>query len=331
MIRFTKEAISDFVRRWTLVIPYEIFIQIFVSIGLLPIVSFGIKRVLVYSGREAAGNLDIFLSFRNVPGILFLILSVFLLGYLILIEIGGILFIETANLKNEKITLVDVVGNAHGFWRKLFSPGIICLHDSDLKRTAGKNQKIWDLRKEELKEVDVGSWFSSEYSNQGIATLDEVLQYTKGKILLNIELKPNGDEDALVKEVVRLIQKQHMEEEVILTSLQYDILTLAKEMDSDIKTGYVFFSTIGDLFSYEVDVYSIEAQFLSEGLVEEIHQKGKAVHVWTVNDQEEATKFALYEVDSIITDEPKMVKEAVRQVEQMTVQERFLELMYLVE
>ena len=46
---------------------------------------------------------------------------------------------------------------------------------------------------EAIRAVDVGSWFGDGFVGQGIPTLAEVLQLSRGRIKLYIELKPLGD------------------------------------------------------------------------------------------------------------------------------------------
>lgn len=43
---------------------------------------------------------------------------------------------------------------------------VILLHDSTLKRVAGINKNIWDLDYADLQNVEVGSWFDVNFSEE---------------------------------------------------------------------------------------------------------------------------------------------------------------------
>ena len=57
---------------------------------------------------------------------------------------------------------IDVQETADGF-------AVLC-HDDTLKRVAFLNKKVSDLTLEELQTLDVGSWYSSEFSQERIPT-----------------------------------------------------------------------------------------------------------------------------------------------------------------
>ena len=50
---------------------------------------------------------------------------------------------------------------------------IVVLHDADLMRLAGTRLNIWDADYDDLRDLDVGSWFSPEFSDERIPTLED--------------------------------------------------------------------------------------------------------------------------------------------------------------
>ncbi len=86
---------------------------------------------------------------------------------------------------------------------------IIVMHDSNLKRTCGVDKNIWETTYEEIRYLDAGKWFDASFTGTTIPTLDEVVKYARGKIKLNIELKPSGYEKDFEKNVLDIIQKNH--------------------------------------------------------------------------------------------------------------------------
>ncbi|NLE38703.1 MAG: hypothetical protein GX621_11820, partial [Pirellulaceae bacterium] len=100
------------------------------------------------------------------------------------------------------------------------SDGIVVLfHDTDLRRVAGVDKRTWEISYDEMKRLDIGSWFSDEFSDQRVVTLAEAMDAVRGRLKLNIELKINGHGRNLESEVVRLIRQADFESECIVTSL----------------------------------------------------------------------------------------------------------------
>ena len=72
---------------------------------------------------------------------------------------------------------------------------LVVLHDEDLKRVAGDSRKIGELTFEEVRRLDVGSSFGPDFRGVGIPSLEEVLDYCQGRVLLNIEIKYRKGQD----------------------------------------------------------------------------------------------------------------------------------------
>lgn len=90
---------------------------------------------------------------------------------------------------------------------QMTSDGVVVVtHDSNLKRCTGKNAKVYDLTYAEVAQLDAGRWFSSRFADTRIPTLEQVLQLCRGRIGLNVEIKPSAATPALEAETVRLLR-----------------------------------------------------------------------------------------------------------------------------
>jgi len=69
---------------------------------------------------------------------------------------------------------------------------VVVIHDSDFMKLAGNRLKVWEGTLAQIREIDIGSWFAPEYSNERVPTLREVLAEVSGKSHLVIELKYYG-------------------------------------------------------------------------------------------------------------------------------------------
>ena len=187
---------------------------------------------------------------------------------------------------------------------------IVLCHDTSLKRVAGVNKKVSDLTLEQIKKLDVGSWFSSEYQGEQIPTLEEVMEYAKGKIDLNIEIKNLGNSSGLPEKVIELVEKHEMQEQCVITSTNRFYLKRVKVVNPEIRTGYIISAAYGNFYSDEfIDLISIRSSFVTERMIESAHEAGKAVHAWTVNGKVEMERLKQLGVDDMITDRPVLARE----------------------
>ena len=188
---------------------------------------------------------------------------------------------------------------------------IVLVHDKDLLRVFGIRKGIWEVTYDELKDLDSGGWFSSEFSDQRLQTLDQVIKAVKGKAMLNIELKFNGHQKQLATEVVRIVRENDFQDQCILTSLDYQGLRRAKAAGPEIRAGIIVTSALGDITKLETDLLSVSASAVSRDLIDRAHAKDLEVHVWTVNDVPTMNRLIGMGVDSIITDSPKLLGEVI--------------------
>ncbi|MCI5654413.1 MAG: glycerophosphodiester phosphodiesterase [Lachnospiraceae bacterium] len=187
---------------------------------------------------------------------------------------------------------------------------IVLCHDTSLKRVAGVNKTVSDLTLEQIKKLDVGSWFSSEYQGEQIPTLEEVMEYAKGKIDLNIEIKNLGNSSGLPEKVIELVEKHEMQEQCVITSTNRFYLKRVKAVNPEIRTGYIISAAYGNFYSDEfIDLISIRSSFVTERMIESAHEAGKAVHAWTVNGKVEMERLKQLGVDDMITDRPVLARE----------------------
>ena len=187
---------------------------------------------------------------------------------------------------------------------------IVLCHDTSVKRVAGINKKVSDLTLEQIKKLDVGSWFSSEYQGEQIPTLEEVMEYAKGKIDLNIEIKNLGNSSGLPEKVIELVEKHEMQEQCVITSTNRFYLKRVKAVNPEIRTGYIISAAYGNFYSDEfIDLISIRSSFVTERMIESAHEAGKAVHAWTVNGKVEMERLKQLGVDDMITDRPVLARE----------------------
>jgi glycerophosphodiester phosphodiesterase len=187
----------------------------------------------------------------------------------------------------------------------------VIMHDRSLYRTTGVNAKVSELTYSQIRELDAGSYFGKEFAGEKVPSLEEVLRFVKGKARLNIELK-SGDTVYTADKVAELIQKYDMQNDCVITSFDYNMLKRVKELTDDIQVGYILSIAYGDFYSMDdVDFFSMNASFLSKQIVDAIHNSGKQVYAWTVNNAISIKNLTNKGVDNIITDDPVLARETI--------------------
>jgi len=190
---------------------------------------------------------------------------------------------------------------------------IILLHDSSLKKTSGVDKNIWEVNYADLKGLDVGSWFSEDYKNEPVPTLQEVIDLVKGKMKLNIELKANKHEKMLAERTLKVVMDNNFLDQVVFTSFKFDEIRKIRELNKEAKVGYIFgkLPEDVDVFSEDVDVLSVNIKTVDAALMKKAKDAGKEVAVWTVNKPEDMKRMIEIGVDRIITNYPDVLRKVL--------------------
>jgi glycerophosphoryl diester phosphodiesterase len=185
---------------------------------------------------------------------------------------------------------------------------VVLFHDADLMRVASVNRRLRDMNYRELKDIDVGSWFAPEFSSERIPTLQEAIDFARGRIKLNIELKFTWPDPELTQKVANIIRQNDFSADCVVSSLNFQALTEIKQVYPELTTGFIVFKVAGNLSNMEADFLSINAARAKPRLVRRLHRNGRAVHVWTVNNFNNIISMIEVGVDNIITDYPQEVR-----------------------
>ena len=170
--------------------------------------------------------------------------------------------------------------------------------------------------------MDMGSRFDPRFAGEPLATLAEVIDLVRGGMRLNIELKFNRPDPALVPAVVDLLRQKDFLDQCVITSLDFASLEEVKRIEPGLRVGLIVTQTVGRPARLPVDFLSVNAGAVREILVSEAHKRGMEIHVWTINDESTMTRMVEMGIDNAITDKPAEMRRILEERAELTSAEK---------
>lgn len=205
------------------------------------------------------------------------------------------------------------------------SDGVVVVHhDADFMRVNRDPRKVWDLPFEAVRRIPNGAWYGPEFEAERVATLEEALRVARDRIGVNIELKVYGHGQRLEERVIELVERLGMEEQVVLMSLHRPTVATLNALRPDWKVGLLAAVSIGDLSKLEADFLAVNAKNATSAFVRRVHASGKELQVWTVDHPAQMSAMISAGADVLITNEPALARDVLRQRAAMSPIERLL-------
>ncbi|MDM4017545.1 glycerophosphodiester phosphodiesterase family protein [Roseiconus lacunae] len=201
---------------------------------------------------------------------------------------------------------------------------VVVVHDKDLMKLAGNPIKIWESSFDQLSSIDIGSHLDAKFSAERVATLTDVLRLCKDQIGVNIELKYYGHDQHLEERVVRIVEAEGMDDQVMVMSLKPQGVAKTKALRPDWKYGLLLSVYVGNLNKIDTDFLAVNAEFASRAFVKRAHRAGKEVYVWTVDDPAKMSMLMNRNIDGILTNRPDIARDVIRQRAELSSSERLL-------
>lgn len=190
---------------------------------------------------------------------------------------------------------------------------VIVLHDRTLQRTSTGNGAARNYTYAEIAQFNAGSWFHPSYSGERIPTLQSALELLKGKRWVNIELKSDflHKEQAgfLEEKVLQIVKDCGMLQYAMFSSFDHHLIANLKRLNKDSTTGvlYNLYRDFGRMPSKlagrtGASVFVCAKQELRRGMIQDAHNNGIAVYVYTLNSVQDVQKMLDFGVDGIVSD-----------------------------
>ncbi|MBZ4687413.1 MAG: hypothetical protein JG764_1046 [Clostridiales bacterium] len=194
----------------------------------------------------------------------------------------------------------------------------VVIHDEQVNRTSNSHGYVKDYTYQELRLLDFGCSFSSEFKGLKIPALEEVLQLLHDyDTYLNLELKSGIIRyEGIEEKVIELVEKYDYVEKTVISSFNHYSLLKCKEISSKIRTGTLYFAGLVEpwIYAKRIDSEFIHPYYYNINLdiVQGAHENGVGVFPFVVNDVRLAKKFQEMNVDGIFTDNPVEIIEAIK-------------------
>lgn len=201
---------------------------------------------------------------------------------------------------------------------------LVLSHNNTITSTSDGRGKISKQYLGELFNYDFGSWFGSKFANTAIPTIEDFFRLMKkfNPQIIDIELKPDKRGKNIVSRVLDMAKAYDLNDKVLISSFDINILKAVKQADPSIKTGYLY-PSIGEIarlwfkdpmqraVNNGVDYLLPEKSYVDSEFVQKAHKHGLKVAVWTVNKIELINKYHIWGVDGVITDYPEIMKNKI--------------------
>jgi glycerophosphoryl diester phosphodiesterase len=182
---------------------------------------------------------------------------------------------------------------------------LVCIHDYEVDRTTNGTGSIAELSYNEVRELTINS-------DQKIPSLKEVLDYCRGKMKVNIELKVTDIEE----KVLKLAKERDMLSEIIVSSFFHGTLINVKELNEKVSTAILVSSLREGVIQYirdhKADALNPHFELVTDELVTTCHQNGIKIFPWTVNDSLKMSALFDLDIDGIISDHPDIAIEVLK-------------------
>lgn len=184
----------------------------------------------------------------------------------------------------------------------------VAIHDEAVDRTTNGKGAVQNMTLGEIRRLDAGSWFASEFMSERIPTLDDVLEFArKNDVVFYLELKPSGfwgGEHALISQ---LRNSTEIARSVVI-SFDPVILASLRKIEPTLMTGLLHDGKLADPFEKAVEIgarqLAVRGDLVTPNFLQRARSLDLQVVCWTVNSPAHMRMLIAAGVDGIMSDYP---------------------------
>jgi glycerophosphoryl diester phosphodiesterase len=202
---------------------------------------------------------------------------------------------------------------------------IVCIHDESLKRTAGFDRRVAEMRLQEIETLDVGSWKNTTFAGERVPTLEQLLASIPDKKRFFVEIKCGAE---IVPAFQRVAANSRLQpSQIVPISLKLDVCRAIKRALPVLDVYWVveFRRDVPGLWRPTLDeiLREIDAPIgprldgldvmaggpIDAAFVERARNSGLRLCCWTVDDPAQAERLIELGIPGITTNRPGWLRE----------------------
>lgn len=184
----------------------------------------------------------------------------------------------------------------------------VALHDESVDRTTNGHGPVQNMTLAEVRRLDAGSWFASEFTGERIPTLDDILEFArKNDTVFYLELKPSGfwgGEHALISQLRNSMEIARS----VIISFDPVILAGLRKIEPTLMTGLLHDGKIGNPFEKALEIgarqIAVRGDLVTPNFLQRAREVDLQVVCWTVNSPAHIRMLMSAGVDGIMSDYP---------------------------
>ncbi len=197
---------------------------------------------------------------------------------------------------------------------------LVLFHDDTLNRTTDGKGRVKRMTLLEIRKLDAGRWFSSDFTGEPVPTLAEAMDYLAANgIGANVEVKacPGRETETGAATAQALAGRWFGGPiPILISSFSADSLAAARHAAPQIPRGFLTLRFFRDwatrMRELECATFHVLDRRLTETRVRAVREAGYRVLAFTVNDPARARELLSWGVESIVTDYPDRISAVVR-------------------
>jgi glycerophosphoryl diester phosphodiesterase len=194
---------------------------------------------------------------------------------------------------------------------------LVAIHDATVDRTTNGQGVVHDMTLSELRRLDAGSWFGSEFVGERIPTLEELLAFSKkSDVVFYLEIKPQGSwggEHALIG----ALRESGEIPRAVVISFDASVVLKLRKIEPTLMTGLLYDGQIENPLDKAVEVgarqLAVRGDLVTPALLSAARKKDLQVVCWTVNNSAHMRALMAAGVGGIMSDYPDRLIAAVKQ------------------
>jgi glycerophosphoryl diester phosphodiesterase len=190
------------------------------------------------------------------------------------------------------------------------------MHDATVDRTTGGHGAVQHMTLAEIKRLDAGAWFASEFMGERVPTLEEILVFSKkNDVVFYLELKPTsfwGGEHALIS----ALRESGEIPRVVVISFDPVLLSSLRNTDPTLMMGLLCDGQIENPCQKAVEIgarqLAVRGDLVTPNLLHNARKEDLQVVCWTINSPAHMRLLASAGVDGIMSDYPDLLLDSLK-------------------